>query len=242
MKLRPIFFTFRSKLDRDKWKWIVISLLVIVIVYGGKYIFQEITKLPPQEAIKQSLLNTMHAQSYRFQVSAISIKEGKEKPLSDLKGEKTSQGIYLQGFLPLLNAEVEIYHLGDTLYRKDPFTKGWVVVPTEGRVGIEQLIAELNPLGVFNFPENNLEVRYAGTEKVQGKRCRVYEIMTRGENEYLQLFWRDFNYILWIDRKDGLIRKAQISAEHRDDSKYSLRLTVLIYDFNKQIELKPPLE
>ncbi|MGI6144910.1 MAG: hypothetical protein GX092_04135 [Clostridia bacterium] len=242
MKLNAMYnFKHKHNLKSIKWKWIILAFLLIVILYGGVYFFEELTKLPPQEAIKQSLFNTMHAQNYRFEVKATRIYEGKETLLSDLHGEKGAQGIYLKGTIPLIKADVEIYHLGTTLYRRDPFTKGWVVVPTEGRVGIEQLITELNPLGVFNFPEENLDVKYVGVERVQGKKCRVYEIMTRGENRYLQLFWQDFNYIIWIDRKEGLIRQAQISAEHRDDSQYNLKLLVSFYDFNKEIELKPPI-
>jgi len=242
IKTRPVFLAFVPKLSRIKWKWVVLAVLVLMLLYGGVYFFQEITKLPPQEAIKQSLLNTMYAPSYRFEVTATRVIEGEETLLSALKGEKCLQDTYLQGTIPLINSEVEIYHLGDTLYRRDPFTKGWVVVPTEGRVGIEQLISELNPLGAFNFPEENMEARYVGAKKVHGKRCRVYEIMTRGENKYLQLFWRDFKYILWVDRNDGYIRQAQIYAEHRDDSQYGLKVQVFFTDYNEQIELKPPIE
>jgi len=240
MKINTML-NFRQNLKRVKWKPIILVFLLIVLLYGGVYFFQEVTKLPPQEAIKQSLFNTLHAQNYRFKVKATRLYEGKETLLSDLCGEKGAQGIYLKGMIPLIKADVEIYHLGNTLYRRDPFTKGWVVVPIEGRVGIEQLITELNPLGVFNFPEENLDAKDVGTERVQGKKCRVYEIMTRGENRYLQLFWQDFNYILWIDRKDGLIRQAQISANHRDDSLYNLKLLVSLYDYNEEIELKPPI-
>jgi hypothetical protein len=241
MKINTDILNFRPPFKRGTWKWIVLAFLLLVFFNAGVYLFQEITRLPPQEAIKQSLLKTMHAQSYRFEVKATRIYEGKETLLSDLCGEKGEQGIYLKGKIPLIKADVEIYHLGNTLYRRDPFTKGWVVVPIEGRVGIEQLIAELNPLGVFNFSEENLDAKYVGTERVQGNNCRVYEIMTRGENKYLQLFWQDFNYILWVARKDGLIRQAQISADHRDNSQYNLKLLVSLYDYNEEVELKPPI-
>ncbi|MDD2211655.1 MAG: hypothetical protein PHV56_01550, partial [Clostridia bacterium] len=75
-----------------------------------------------------------------------------------------------------------------------------------------------------------------------GKKCRVYELMTKGENKYLELFWQDFNYILWVDKKEGLIRQAQISAEHRDNSQHNLKIVLWLSDFNVPIELKPPVE
>jgi hypothetical protein len=225
-----------------KWKRFVFILLIFVLLYGTVFLYQEVNKLPPQEAVKQSLLNTLQAQSYRFQVVASRSFEGKETLLSDLHGEKSSQGIYLQGTLPLIKADVEIYHLGDTIYRRDPFTKGWVVIPTGGRVGIEQLIAELNPLGIFDFSDDNFTVRYTGTEKVGKKKCWVYEVMTKGENKYLELFWQDFNYILWVDKKEKFIRRAQISAEHRDNSQHSLKIVFTLDDYNLPLELKPPVK
>ncbi|MGI6587363.1 MAG: hypothetical protein ACOX2N_00975 [Peptococcia bacterium] len=231
-------FNFKS----IKWKWLVFILLVIIFLYGVVYFYQEVKKLPPQEAVKQGLLNTLQAQSYRFRVIASRSLEGKEVILSDLYGEKNSQGIYLQGTLPLIKADVEIYYLEDTIYRRDPFTKGWVVVPTGGRVGIEQLIAELNPLGIFDFSDDNFTVRYTGTERVAKKKCWIYEVMTRGENKYLELFWQDFNYILWVDKKEGFIRRAQISAEHRDNSQHNLKIVFSLEDYNLPLELKPPVE
>lgn len=242
MKKRLFFLTSIPNLGRIKRKWFVFILLALVLFSGVIYFYKEINKLPPQEAVKLSLFNTLQAQSYRFQVRASRSLEGQETLLSDLHGEKSRQGIYLRGLVPLIKADVEIYHIGDTIYRRDPFTKGWVVVPTGGRVGIEQLITELNPLGVFNFPDDNFVAKYVGTERVGRKKCRVYEVMTRGENKYLELFWQDFNYILWVDKKEGFIRQAQISAEHRDNSQHTLKVVLSLRDYNVPIELKPPVE
>lgn len=232
----------KLNLSNLKWKWVAFLLLVIVFLCGIIYLYEEVNKLPPQEAVKQSLLHTLQARSYRFQVQASRLLKGQEIILSDLHGQKNSQGIYLQGTLPLIKADVEIYYVGDTLYRRDPFTKGWVMVPTGGRVGIEELMAELNPLGVFDFLDDNFTVRYAGMEKVGKKKCRVYEVMTRGENKYLELFWQDFNYILWVDKKEKFIRRAQISAEHRDNSEHCLKIVFTLADYNLPLELPSPVQ
>jgi hypothetical protein len=207
------------------------------------YVYEEINRLPPGEAVRQSLDKTLNVGSYRFRVTATRLLEGNEMTLSDLYGQKSSEGIHLQGSLPLIKADVEIYHLGGNIYRKDAYTQGWVVVPDGGRVGTEQLIAELNPLGAFHFTEDNFDdVKYAGKEKVGGQTCRVYEVMTRGENKYLELFWQDFNYIIWVDKKEGLIRQAQVSAEHRDNACHILSINISLSDFNTAIELKAPVE
>jgi negative regulator of sigma E activity len=147
----------------------------------------------------------------------------------------------LYGSLPLIKADVEIYHLGDQMYQKDVYTKKWILIPAQSREGIEQLIAELNPLSIFNFSEDNWEIKEAGKERIDGKGCYVYEVMTRGENKYLQLFWKDFNYILWVDKKEGLLRQAKISAEHRERSDHRLTIEVKLTDYNVPIELTPPV-
>lgn len=239
---RPVCFLSILNPGRSIAKWLIICLAVVLLFWGGRYLCEEVNRLPPDEAVKQSLTKTLNAETYRFKVTAKRSQDGQEAVISEISGEKSLDGVYLQGSLPLIKAEVEIIHLGDQLYRKDVYTKKWVTVPAEGRIGLEQLITELNPLSVFKFTDGSFEVKEAGKEKVDGQTCRVYEIMTKGENKYLQLFWQDFNYILWVDKKDGLLRQARISAEHREMVNHSLSIEVLFFDYHVPFELKPPLE
>jgi hypothetical protein len=240
MRNRPILLLSILNPGRAKWKWLVIFLLAVILFYGTSYIYGELNKLPPEEAVQQSLVKTLQAESYRFQVIAKRSQGGNDTLISDIHGEKSAEGVHLQGSIPLIKADLDLYYLGETIYRKDAAAKNWVVIPAEGRVGVEQLIAELNPLGVFNFPEGNFVVREMGTERIAGKSCRVYEVMTKGENKYLELFWQDFNYILWVDKKKGLIRQARIMAEHRERAEHTLRIDLSFTDYNVPIELKAP--
>lgn len=225
-----------------KWKGLIFLFSFFLLFYGGRCLYQLATQPTPQEAVQQGLRNILQAENYCFQVQAIRQLKGEESVLSDLQGQKSPEGIYLCGVLPLLNANIEIYYLGETLYRRDPFTQGWVVVPTGGRVGIETLIQELNPLSAFNFPEGNFSVKYTGKERVNRKKCRVFEVMTRGENKYLELFWQDFNYILWIEEKGKFIRQAQITAEHRDDAAHYLKIVCTFDRVNVPLKIQPPVK
>ncbi len=242
MRNRPILLLSILNPGRAKWKWFVTFLLAVVLFYGTSYIYGEMNKLPPEEAVKQSLVKTFQVENYRFQVIAKRSQEGKDVLISDIHGEKSAEGIHLQGSIPLIKADVDLYYLGETIYRKDASTKNWVMIPAGGRVGVEQLIAELNPLGVLNFPEGNFVVQEAGTERLGGKSCRVYEVMTKGESKYLGLFWQDFDYILWVDKKEGLIRQARITAEHREKAGQTLSVDLLLTDYHLPIELKAPVE
>lgn len=156
-------------------------------------------------------------------------------------GERSSQGVHLKGNLPIIEAEVEIYQINDKMYRRDPLTAGWLVVSANGKASMEQLISELNPLGVFNVSAE-FDVMYSGTAKVNGAACRVYEVMTKGENKYLELYWQDFNYRFWIGKRDGYLHKAEITAEHRDNSLHILTVSINFSDYYEPIELQAPVE
>ncbi|QNB46543.1 hypothetical protein BR63_09605 [Thermanaerosceptrum fracticalcis] len=239
MRLVPKFPIAVFNIKKVPWKWLLVSLLILALGLGGFYLYEEVTQPDPQEAVKQGLVKTLGAKSYRYEAIAKRTLEGKESVLSQVVGEKNHQSVHIKGELPVIKAEVEIYQIGDTMYRRDTTSKGWLKVPAKGRVAFEQLIAEINPLGSFNFSQI-IEVKYAGKEKIGGKTCRVYEVMARGENKFLELYWQDFNYKLWIDRNEGIIRKAEVSAEHRSNSQHLLNISILLSDFNENIEIKEP--
>ncbi|MDD2401401.1 MAG: hypothetical protein PHI90_04385 [Clostridia bacterium] len=242
MKKKSLLLISILNLKKSKYKWIGIIILLFGLLYGGSYVYEELTRLPPKEAVKIGTENTIRANNYRFRVVSSRVLEGEEVVLSDVYGDRCSRGIHLKGTLPLIQADVEIYHIGENIYRKDSCSENWVKVPARGRVAIEQLIAELNPLESFNFLDNKFEAKYVGKEKVDGRKCYKYEVMTRGENKYLELFWRSFNYIIWIDKNDNLIRKASVIAEHLDNSQHCLNIVVSITDYEELIEIKAPIE
>jgi len=234
--VRIMFLKLRIK---KLWKWGAGLLLLVLLLFGSIRLFDELTRLPPEEDVRQGLIRTINAKSYRYTSEAKRIINKEEAMISEVSGEKTLAAVHIKGSLPIINAEVEVYRFEDKMYRRDSLTKDWVVIPTASYAVTEQLVAEINPLSVFDFPEE-IDVTYTGIEKVQRNACRVYEIMRRGENKYLQLYWTDYTYKLWIDKKEGVLRKAEVRAEHRDNSQYLLQMTVMLWDFNGPIEIKPP--
>jgi len=226
-------------LKKVPWKGLIILLLCAAIVYGGTLLYEEVTRPDPREAVLQGIGKSLQAQNYRYQAIAKRRLDGQETILSEIWGEKNSQGVHLKGNLPIIGAEVEIYQVADKMYRRDPLTQGWLVVSQQGKASLEQLIAELNPLSVFN-PESDFEVRYVGTERVGRIPCRVYEVMTKGENKYVELYWQDFNFRFWLAKKDGYLHKAEIFAEHREDSQHILTVDLTFFDYDEHIEIQPP--
>lgn len=240
MKIIPRFPIFAFSLNRIPWRWITAVFITIVLVLGNTLLFEVLTRLPPDEAVKKALTASSGAETYSYQVTAARSIKGEEQLISDIKGNKGLNGIHLAGSLPIVNAEVEIYQIGETMYRKDSFSHDWLMVPQRSKPGLEQLISELNPLASFYF-NDNFDARYVGQEKVSGKKCRVYEVMTRGENKFMELYWQEFKYKLWIDKNNEYIVKAQIIAEHRDDSQHILSVQIVFDNYNKDIEIIPPV-
>ena len=228
-----------ANIAKTPWKCAAALALTVTLVWGNIYIYEELTRLPPGEAVLQGLNKTVNAQSYRYEALAKRSLDGRETIISEVKGEKNLKGVHLAGNLPIIQAEVEVYHLGDTMYRRDTFSAGWLEVPVKNKAAVEQLITEINPLGIFHFT-NDIDAKYVGKEKVGKKVCRVYEVMGRGENKYMELYWEDFKYRLWIDKKESVIRKAEIMAEHCDNSRHQLHVSILLYDLNEPVEIVPP--
>ncbi|HHX96720.1 MAG TPA: hypothetical protein GX687_04575 [Clostridia bacterium] len=221
---------------------IIALILLLIFLGGGFHLVREIRQPPPFEAVKQGLAYTLQASSFSFELQASRILKGETMILSEIQGQKAEEGVYVKGTLPLLNADLEIYYLGDQLYRRDTLTKDWVKIPAAGKIGVELLMAELNPLGVLEFLEEEFAAKYAGKAKVGKKKCRVYEVMSRGENKFAEFFWQDFNYILWVDQKGKYIRQAQITAEHRDEPEHDLQILITLGDFNRSFVLEPPVK
>lgn len=241
MKFLPRDFFWTINLKKVPLKGIVLLILAGTLIFGGIFVYEELTTLPPYEAVVHGITQSMQAPNFRYQSVAKRFLDGQEMIISEIWGERSAQGVHLKGNLPIIEAEVEIYQINDKMYRRDPLTEGWLVVSANGRASMEQLITELNPMGVFNVT-GEIEVRYSGTEKVEGTSCRIYEVMSKGENKYVELYWQDFNYRLWIGKRDGYLHKAEIAAEHRDNSLHTLTVDINFSDYNKSIEIQAPVE
>ena len=81
----------------------------------------------------------------------------------------------------------------DKLYRKDYSDSRWVELPLLSLESLDKLMVEMEPLTIFSFADL-AEAKYAGKEKADGVKCRVYEIMTRGEHPWLIDYWEAVSY------------------------------------------------
>lgn len=224
---------------RFNWKWILIILLILVLSGGGYGVYRGLNSAPPEEVVNTAIENTLNADSYRYQAQSKKIIDGKEELLSEVSGEKSNGNVHLTGKLHVVNSDFEIYQVADKLYRKDEFSKDWLVVEDTNLEATERLVQEINPLGIFKFSEPII-AHYVGKEEVNDKKCRKYEVMAETENKYLLVLWQDFTYTVWID-KSGLLTKAEINAINKQNENQRLSMSVEFSDYNKEIAISPPI-
>ncbi|MPN45531.1 hypothetical protein SDC9_193098 [bioreactor metagenome] len=179
--------------------------------------------------------------SYSYSMEAVEEVDGQRRVLAVLEGRKSGSEAQISGDLPFINGSIELIRKSNQLYRKDALEDRWVKVPLVNLEDLETLMVEINPLSIFSFLDNTA-VEYAGKGKVDGRRCRIYEAMSRGENMWLTFIWQDYNYRIWVDQKEGYLKQGEITAEHRDDSTHRLIVTVKIKDYNQPLTIEAPVQ
>lgn len=222
-------------------RWPVILSLMFILGLAGflsySYYLQEI-KVEPEELIVQALDKTNQAASYRFHIEAHLISADNKITLSNLIGERSSDGgFYIKG--EMTGQEIEVYQVENSTYFRDFDSERWMVTPGNSPLDLEKYMVEINPLSIIKITQAN-DLQYLGRQrKVPG---RPYLLTCRPwiNNQFLNSYWHDFYYQLWVERGSKYIIKVSIEAIHRQNPQDKLLLTVDFYDLNKRIKIKPP--
>ena len=91
---RPVCFLSILNPGRSITKWLLISLVIVLLFLGGRFIYEEANRLPPDEAVKQSLTKTLNAESYRFKVTAKRSQDGQEGLFRNQRGEEPGRRVF----------------------------------------------------------------------------------------------------------------------------------------------------
>jgi hypothetical protein len=224
-----------SKFARGKlWPAAAVFLLASGLLV---YFLARDIGVSPDETVAQALLKSGNAASCRFTMEAWQVQGKQEILLSKVQGIRDRGDSKLYAELPFIGAFVDVYCVDDVLYRKDSVSGAWLEIPAGDRESLEQLMMELNPLSAFFF-EKGMDARFRKREKAGKESCRLFEILTRGENQWMAFFWEDFKYRLWIDIDEGYVRKGEIIAEHRDNSLMGLKILVEFSDYDQPMDIE----
>ncbi len=218
----------------------IISLVVILgLIIGGLTAYKVFTKADPQQTLESALKKTAEAKSYRYSITQQMAVDGSNKQLTQITGERSDTSTHIKGIM--YSSEVDIYHIGDTLYQKDQFSKKWMKVKGNTPAAQEIFMTELDPLSGFNFKELG-EVKFLGTEKVNAQKATVYQLNPSVQNQLMEVLWTDFSYKLYISTKTNYLVKGVLQAKSKVKPENALTMTVEFKDFGQGIEIKAPTQ
>lgn len=219
-------------------KKIFIAVLILLLAGAGYFTYRSVTQIAPEDLIQEAVQNTIQAKSYRYAATSRITNGDNTQFLSKVEGEKAdTDQVHVKG--TVLDVDMEMFQIGETTYNKDPFSERWYVQENSSIAQQELFMTEIDPLANFNFKEVT-SAAYFKTEKIDGHKCAVVDVVPEIENQYLTLLWEDFTYTMWVDQKDRVLRKGLITARNKNNPEFSLQIQVEFKDFNEEIEITPP--
>jgi len=224
-----------------RW-WLIPALLLVVIVIGviSYWLFNNYqqSRIDPGELLTEALDRTAAARSFRYNLESTLLVEGRREEISKIQGEKSTEGyIHIKG--EMVKTPVDIYHIDKAIYNWDSFSERWTVIQDDQTNTTKVLISELDPLSNFNF-KNIGEIKKKGWETIDGRKCMVVNCKPSVENELMEILWRSFDYNIYIDVKEKVVRKATLSATSKNNADTYLNMTVSFMDFNEKISIAKP--
>lgn len=225
-----------------KKKGIIFSIIILLLA-GGLMSAEKLreiylkSQLEPLVELQASVQNMLALKSYRYDIKSGYTVEQREEVISNVSGEKEAGKTHIKG--EMVNTEIDIYYIDRTIYNYDSLSEKWLVVESSTNSSAELLISELNPLSNFTFqPVKAAE--HAGFEAVDGAECLVVKCQPDLESKLLETLWQNFEYQMWIDYQDRMVRKAVLSAVNKQSPQTILKIEARFYDFDEEISINPP--
>ena len=226
----------------NKTKWIIILALVLIItsLASARTVSQYYIRshLEPGLELQDALNNMAASDSYRFSLQSGFTVDDRKEVISEVDGEKQQGNTHIKG--EMVNTPVDIYYLDRTIYNYDSLANKWLVIDSGTSNSEELLISELNPLSNFRFKNIN-QVEKVKFDNVDGMECLLVKCNPTVESGLLDNLWKDFQYLIWVDYKNSIIRKASLTAASKRSDKTNLEINVGFSDFGKNMEIKAPM-
>ena len=199
--------------------------------------YYEKSKLEPDVELQDVLKKMTQLDSFRYRLQSGFTVDGRKEVISRVEGETEQGNTHIKG--EMVNTPIDIYYIDRTIYNYDSFSKKWLVIESGTSNSEELLISELNPLSNFRF-KGVQGIKKIGFEKIDGAECLVVGCKPSLQSELMESLWSNFEYRLWIDYHNHVIKKAVLTANNQRNEKTCLAITAEFYDFNKNMKIKPP--
>jgi len=225
-----------------KKRAIIISLVVVVL--GGIMSalpkindMYEQSRLQPELELQAALDRMMNLSSFTFDITSTFNVEGRTQNISSVAGEKEGENVHIKG--EMVKTPVDIYFIDGTIYNYDSTASRWMVIESGTSSTAELLISELKPLTYLMY-EDLQNIEKVGFEEIDGDNCIKLRFSGVIKNSLINKMWQDFNCQLWIDYKQDIIKKVEITAINKNNNKTSLQIIMHFKDIDQKINIRPP--
>lgn len=215
-----------------------LGILVLAVVYLGYDYYRANLRVEPEKLLTQALEQARAAASYRYEVEAEMVVNGQRRVLSKVAGERDRQGNF-HFWGELAGEKVEVYQFEGTTYFLDPQSGKWLVVPGNELGRQQMLVAEIDPLSHLNFASLGA-VAYRGRERQPAGRMHVLEFRPQPANAFMNRWFEDFTYRVWIEARSRELRQVVIQARSKTNPQAQATFCLRLRDFGAKLKFSPP--
>jgi hypothetical protein len=228
-----------GRIKKFYWAIIAVVVLLLALLFSAETIldYYEKSQLQPDVELQQALRKMPQLDSFRYKLQSGFTVDGRKEVISKVDGETEKGNTHIKG--EMVNTPIDIYYIDGTIYNFDSFSKKWLVIESGTSNSGELLISELNPLSNFQF-KSLQGIKKIGFTKTDGVECLVIGCKPSLQNELMESLWTNFEYRLWIDYHNQIIKKAVLTATNQRNDKTHLAVEAEFYNINKNIDIKPP--
>lgn len=220
--------------ERLKYLLLVVILLFIAVcgVSAGMDYWKE-WRTPPEQVVGEALMYSVEAPTYRYVSRATRVTDGQEQIISNLQGQKNGANVHLFGTVDAIDSQVDVYQIEDDFYRQDIVNGNWMRMEGHNAEATERLLQEINPLGCLLY-NATAEITELDKEKVDGEKCRKFQVRATGDSTFLTSVWNEFYYTMWVDKQHRL-QQVEVIAGNHEGSSEQLKLEVQ-FDWETPVE------
>lgn len=221
-----------------RWKPLIFLIILVMIIYGGYYYWDNRIKIIPEELFERTLVKLSQLESYRYNVDLRLNTGGHERHISQVQGERAGAGAFhLIGIIE--GTKIEAYHVGNNTYLKTGDGEKWMTIPGNEVFDQELFMIEIDPLAGFRFTQTG-EFTYLGPVKLDKQKLYILNLQPEIDHPFMVKHWRDFDYTLYVKRSGDLV-KAEITGVLKAKPSDTMTMVVEIWDYNARIQLEPPV-
>ena len=239
--MKKNFSKSKSPIKVSLKRFILLFALLLIIIALTGIIVQSLQSVDVQVLTENAIQNNLQSDTYRFKTQSILHIGSEERCFTDLSGEKAgARDRHIQGVL--VGTEIDMYYIDGVMYRKDSINGEWVALSVGELENAVNIMNEIEP--AINFALQDIGVvTDCGREKFNGENCYVVSFMPQLSDEWVQTYFGNIEYKLWIaGKKEPRILKAVISGDSLENPQAGLTMYLEYSDYGADIVLEAPIE